>query len=435
MKRGLPLRPRRWALIPTLVVTWCACVESPPPPTSQSCDAGNGGITLPDGFCALVVTDSLGPARHLAVTPNGDIFVALRNTFGPERKLLPGGVVVLRDVDGDGRADERHSWGENGGNEVLLDDGYVYFATDDAVLRYPLPSGSPIRSGPPDTLVKGLPATDNHRAKSLALASGNALFVKIVSPSNACQEEPRSVGSPGLDPFRQLDKRAGIWRFDAERTGQTQEDGVRFATGLRNTVALRTHPSGALYGIVHGRGQLSALWSEYFTEEEGAEKPAEEFVLIEEGDDFGWPYCYYDPTPDRKVLAPEYGGEGEISGRCAEMKDPLIDFPAHWAPNDLESYTGTQFPSEYRGGAFIAFHGSWNRAPMPQAGHNVVFAPFEGNEPTGRWTVFAEGFPGGDVSPGGAAHRPVGLAEGPDGSLYVSDSWIGRIWKVMYVGG
>jgi glucose/arabinose dehydrogenase len=186
--------------------------------------------------------------------------------------------------------------------------------------------------------------------------------------------------------------------------------------------------------VVHGRDQLSALWGEHFTEEENAEKPAEEFVLIQEGDDFGWPYCYHDPETDTKVLAPEYGGDGEAIGRCAEMKDPLIDFPAHWAPNDLEFYTSDQFPQEYRGGAFVAFHGSWNRAPEPQAGYNVAFAPFDGDLPTGEWTVFADGFAGSDVSPRGAEHRPVGLAVGPDGSLFISDSRSGKIWRVMHPG-
>jgi glucose/arabinose dehydrogenase len=164
------------------------------------------------------------------------------------------------------------------------------------------------------------------------------------------------------------------------------------------------------------------------------EKPAEEFVLIGQGSDFGWPYCYYDPASDTKVLAPEYGGDGREVGRCAEKDDPLIAFPAHWAPNGLHFYRGDQFPAEYNGGAFIAFHGSWNRAPMPQGGYNVVFAPFEGNEPTGEWSVFADGFAGSDVSPRGAAHRPVGIAEGPDGSLYVSDDAGGRIYRILYVG-
>ncbi|MGW8264836.1 MAG: PQQ-dependent sugar dehydrogenase, partial [Longimicrobiales bacterium] len=214
----------------------------------------------------------------------------------------------------------------------------------------------------------------------------------------------------------------------------TLGDGIRFATGLRNTVAIRIHTSGSLFGVVHGRDQLSALWPEHFTDEESAEKPAEEFVRIEEGDDFGWPYCYFDPESATKVLAPEYGGDGAIVGRCAEKKDPLITFPAHWAPNDLEFYTESQFPEEYRGGAFVAFHGSWNRAPMPQAGYNVAFVPFRGDMPSGGWHIFADGFAGDDISPRGADHRPVGLAVGPDGSLFISDSQVGTIWKVIHAG-
>jgi glucose/arabinose dehydrogenase len=399
-----------------------------------TCDPGNGQITLPEGFCALVVADSVGPARHLDVAANGDVFVALRNTRSQEGEVVLGGVVVLRDLNGDGRADEEYRWGENGGNEVLLGESFLFFATDDAVLRYPLPQGSPLPSAPPDTVVMGLPATLNHRAKSIALGPGGALFVNVGSPSNACQEESRAEGSPGMDPCPQLEYRAGIWRFDANGLGQHQSDGVRFATGLRNTVALRTHPSGSLYGVIHGRDQLSALWSEHFSHEESAEKPAEEFVRIEEGDDFGWPYCYYDPALNLKVLAPEYGGDGETVGRCESMKDPIIDFPAHWAPNDLEFYGGNAFPQEYHGGAFVAFHGSWNRAPMPQAGYNLAFAPFRDGEATGDWSVFADGFAGGDRTPRGARHRPVGLAQGPDGSLYISDSQVGRIWRVVYTG-
>jgi len=377
----------------------------------------------------------VGRARHIEVADNGDVFLAVTNSRGPERSVIPGGVALLRDLDGDGRADETHRFGENGGNEVLLAGDYLYFATDDAVVRYPFPRGSIAPSGPPDTLVSGLPNEANHRAKSLALGPGGALFVNIGSPSNACQEQPRGVGSSGFDPCPQLENRAGIWRFDADRLGQLQEDGSRFATGLRNTVALRVHPSGKLFGVVHGRDQLSALWNDLYTNQESAEKPAEEFVRIEAGDNFGWPYCYFDPAIDTKVLAPEYGGNGRMAGRCAAMRDPLIDFPAHWAPNDLEFYTGSQFPEEYQGGAFIAFHGSWNRSPEPQGGYNVVFAPFDGDSPTGTWEVFANGFAGSDVSPGGADHRPVGVAVGPDGSLYISDSQVGKVWRVIYAGG
>jgi glucose/arabinose dehydrogenase len=435
MTRATSVHSSLFVLLSFMSLSVAACAvpsaEAPPPP----CDPDNGGITLPEGFCALVVADSIGRARHLEVAANGDIFVALQNDRGPERSVIYGGVVVLRDLDGDGRADEEHRWGENGGNEILLSDDFVYFATDDAVLRYPVPQGSTTPSGLPDTLISGLPATQNHRAKSLALGPQGALYMNIGSPSNACQEQPRGVGSPGLDPCPQLEFRAGIWRFDAARLGQTQADGVRFATGLRNTVALRIHPSGTLYGVIHGRDQLSALWSEYYTDEDSAEKPAEEFVRIEEGDDFGWPYCYFDPSTDTKVLAPEYGGDGMVQGRCVEMKDPILDFPAHWAPNDLEFYTGSQFPQDYQGGAFVAFHGSWNRAPMPQGGYSVAFVPFQGEVSSGDWSIFADGFAGEDKSPRGADGRPVGLAQGPDGSLYISDSQVGRIWRVVYVGG
>ena len=176
--------------------------------------------------------------------------------------------------------------------------------------------------------------------------------MNIGSPSNVCTEQD---GQP--DPCPQLETRAGIWRFDAERSGQRQSDGRRFATGLRNTVALAGRPQdGMLYGVIHGRDQLGA-W-ELFGSEYNAENPAEEFVRIEEGDDVGWPYCYYNREMNRKLLAPEYGGDGQSQGRCAQTKDPLIGFPAHWAPNGLLFYSGSQLPDRFVGGAFVVFHGS-----------------------------------------------------------------------------
>lgn len=417
-----------------LAAALLACQPEEASLTHPGCDPDNGGLSLPAGFCAVVFADSVGRARHIDVADDGTVFLALTNARGPDRSVIPGGVAVLRDLDRDGRADEITRFGENGGNEVLLDNGFLYFASDDAVMRYPFTEGWAGPPGPPDTLVSNLPAVANHTAKSLALGPNRALFVNIGSPSNACQADSRTPGSPGLDPCPQLETRAGIWLFDADSLGQRQTDGIRFATGLRNVVALRTHPSGALFGVVHGRDQLSSLWGDLFSDVDNAEKPSEEFVRIEEGDDFGWPYCYHDPATNQKVLAPEYGGDGTEVGRCADMNDPFIGFPAHWAPNDLEFYAGTQFPEEYEGGAFIAFHGSWNRAPLPQAGYNVVFAPFQGEVPNGDWEVFADGFAQRETSPRGALHRPVGLAVGPDGSLFISDSQRGTVWKVMYVG-
>lgn len=402
-------------------------------PGTIRCDEDNAGISLPSGFCALVFADAVGRARHMAVAPNGDVFVALRAS---RRGGDTGGIVALRDSDGDGRADIKRNFGELGGTGIALHEGYLYFGADDRVLRYRLPGGSLEPSGPPETIVSGLPAEGSHTAKSLAISRDGSLFVNIGAPSNSCQQQDRSSGSPGQDPCPQLERRAGIWRFDANRTGQTQADGERFATGLRNVVALSLHPtSGVLYGAQHGRDQLGQNWSELFSTEDNAEKPSEEFVRIRRGDDFGWPYCYHDPELNRLVLAPEYGGDGEVRGRCDAKKEPLVAFPAHWGPNGSLFYTGSQFPARYHGGAFIAFHGSWNRAPLPQGGYNVAFVPFDETEqPAADWEVFAEGFPGGDVSPRGAEHRPSGLAQGPDGSLFVSDDQGGRIYRIVYRG-
>jgi glucose/arabinose dehydrogenase len=344
-------------------------------------------------------------------------------------------VLVLRDTDGDGVADVRRRFGAGAGDDVELSGGFLYYSTNDAVVRYPWPSGSMEPSGAPDTVVSGLPVDGSHRTKSIAFGPDGALYVNIGSASNSCQVEDRKAGSPGQDPCDERATRAGIWRFDATRLGQLQADGTRHATGLRNTVALASHPvTKELYGAVHGRDQLAANWSQYFDDKQSAEKPSEELVHIEAGDDFGWPYCYHDPEPRHKVLAPEYGGNGSRVGRCNGVREPLLGLPAHWAPNGLLFYNGDQFPEQFRGSAFIAFHGSWNRAPLPQGGYNVVVVPFIGTDPSGDWEVFADGFSGADRSPGGAEHRPVGLAEGPDGSLYVSDDSGGRIYRILYRG-
>ncbi|MBI4538515.1 MAG: PQQ-dependent sugar dehydrogenase [Gemmatimonadetes bacterium] len=404
-------------------------------PGRPPCDADNGGITLPEGFCALAVADGLGPVRHLVVAPNGDIYAAVRDRRGGAEQ---GHALALRDTTGDGKADVIARFAPHGGTGIALQGRHLYFAPDDAVLRFTLEPGQLVPPGAPDTIVKGLPATRSHTAKTLALDEAGGLYVNIGSPSNSCQVRDRVAGAPGEDPCPALETRAGVWRFDANRMHQTQADGVRFATGLRNTVALAMNTQDRkLYGAVHGRDQLHQNWGQYFDADDGAEKPAEEFVLMEQGDDFGWPYCYYDPELAKKLLAPEYGGDGKKVERCSGKKAPLIAFPGHWGPNALLFYTGAQFPERYRGGGFIAFHGSWNRAPFPQGGYKVVFVPFAGGRAAGGWEVFADGFTGQKelINPSDARHRPTGLAQGPDGSLYITDDQRGRIWRVIHRGG
>jgi glucose/arabinose dehydrogenase len=192
-------------------------------------------------------------------------------------------------------------------------------------------------------------------------------------------------------------------------------------------------PSGRrLYAIPQGRDQLN-LWPP-FTAEQNAELPAEMLVEVNSGDNFGWPFCYYDGIGRGYRLAPEYGGEGKAIGRCGSIEIPLYPFPAHWSPLGILFYTGTLFPARYRNGIFVAFHGSWNRAPLPQAGFNVVFLPMRDGRALSDHEVFADGFAGGNPPTIPAPHRPAGLALGPDGALYISDDVGGRIYRVTWSG-
>ena len=403
-----------------------------------NCAPENGGITLPDGFCATLVADSVGRARHLDVAPNGDIYLKTRSEAG--------GIAALRDTTGDDRADviERFSDMTEPGNGILWEtgmavhDGYIWASNTEAVYRWPMPEdGALVPDGDPEIVVSGFPEQDPHDSKSIAFDEGGHLYVNVGAPSNACQEESRTPGSPGLDPCPQLERHAGIWRFDADALGQTQQGGTHYATGIRNVVGLDWNADDdALYVAQHGRDMLHTLWPDLYTQEENAELPAEEVLRLTEGVNAGWPYCYYDWRQEEKVLAPEYGGDGDEVGRCDQYLDPVVAFPGHWAPNDLHFYRGEQFPDRFRGGAFIAFHGSWNRAPLPQQGYRVSFVPFEDGTATGEYEPFADGFAGVDPIPsrGAAEYRPVGLATGPDGALYISDSQKGRIWRVVYTG-
>jgi glucose/arabinose dehydrogenase len=394
-----------------------------------ACDADNGGLTLPEGFCAVVVADQVGAARHLVVTQSGDLFVALENGGGAGAQ---GGVLALRDTNADGKAELRARFGPEGGTGIALGHGVLYFSSPSTVYRFQLVGQRLAPRGAPEVIVRGLP-TGGHAARNLALSpDGRVLYVNIGSPSNSCQAADRSAESPGKDPCPELATRAGIWRFDAAKRDQGQADGQRVATGIRNAVGLTVAPDGQLWATQHGRDQLGQNWPKLFTIEQSAEKPSEELVQVREGDDFGWPYCYHDLELGHLVLAPEYGGDGKQTGRCAQKKEPAVAFPGHWAPDGLMFYTGAQFPAAYRGGAFIAFHGSWNRAPLPQAGYRVVFVPFKGGRPVGTYQTFADGF--WHQNGTGPQHRPVGLAQGPDGSLYISDDAAGRIWRVMYRG-
>jgi glucose/arabinose dehydrogenase len=407
------------------VVAASAHAQSQPALRATSCTAG---LQLPEGFCATVFASDVNGARHIVIAPNGDVFV---NTQG--RNGSAGSVIALRDTSGDGKADIRRTFGTGGGTGIALNGNELYATAGNAIVRYRVVPGSMASSGKVDTIVTGLPM-NGHHSHNFVL-QGRALFVNIGSGTNACQERDRQAASPGRDPCPELSSRAGIWEFDATRLRQQTRDGRRFATGLRNSVALTRNPlDDKLYAAVHGRDQLNDNWPRLFTVEKSAENPGEELVRVDRGADYGWPYCYYDVDRHALVLAPEYGGDGEKTGQCSGKTAPLLAFPGHWAPNDMLFYTGTQLPSQYRGGAFVAFHGSWNRAPLPQAGFKVAFAPFQAGRPAGSYRIFADGFypnPGTGRAQRGT-HRPTGLAQAPDGSLFIADDTGGTIWRVTY---
>lgn len=421
---------RFWAL-GAFALFLAACQNAAGPAAAAEADAA--GLVLPAGFQARVFADSLGHGRHMATRANGDLYLRLGT---PEGGLS---LVALRDSNGDGQADQRLYFGEYpGGTGIAIQEDYLYFSTNEAVYRQKLEDEDLLPSGPVERILL-LPSQAQHAAKPLAFDGQGNMYVTIGAPSNACQDPDRSAGTPGQDPCPLLDSSGGIWRFSASVAEQRLADGQRYATGIRHAVGISWNEElDRLYAMQHGRDQLHEFWPALYSEKESAEMPAEEFLAIEEGDDFGWPYCYYDWKRKQKILGPEYGGNADSIGRCGEAKRPLMGFPGHWAPNALLFYQGQNFPVSYRGGAFIAFHGSWNRAPFPQQGYRVVFVPFSGQEPLSGYNSFATGFAGeGDQpqSPGSADYRPCGLALSPEGFLYVVDSKQGRIWQIFYSEG
>jgi glucose/arabinose dehydrogenase len=310
----------------------------------------------------------------------------------------------------------------------------LFAEQNDKIIRYPLPGNGFVPGEQPHVIVSGLPLTGDHPMHPFIIDAEGHLFVDLGSATNSCQKENRIANSPGYQPCIELQTRAGTWLYDANKEDQRFSPGERYVTGLRNGEGFAFDSAGRLFATMHGRDQLSQNWPSLFTADQSAQLPAEEIVQLEKGADFGWPECYYDGIQKKLVLAPEYGGDGKKIGVCADKKDPVASFPGHWAPNDLLIYSGNAFPAAHQGGAFVAFHGSWNRSPDPQGGYNVVFQPLKDGKPSGPFVVFADGFAGAVKQPGQAAHRPSGLAMGPDGALYISDDWHGRIWRVTYHG-
>ena len=278
-------------------------------------DSDNGGLLLPDGFGALVVSDGVGESRHIAVNTNGDIYVKLRTDSGKN------GNVALRDVDGDGKADITERFGDypNDGRfatEMKIHNGYLYYSSELVVYRQKLEKSKLIPDSKPEALVIDPYPIRRHNAKSLAFDGKGGMYVTFSGYTNSCEDLTRGYDDPmatvlGKDPCDELEYLGAIWKFDENKLNQSLNDGIRYATGIRSVVGITWNKKDdQLYAVNHGRDYLYNHAPKYFSQWENSVLPADEFMLIEEGDDFGWPYTYYDHFKEKRMLAPEYGGDG-----------------------------------------------------------------------------------------------------------------------------
>jgi glucose/arabinose dehydrogenase/cytochrome c5 len=408
------------------------------PAQAQGAACPTGGLSLSPGFCASIIADNLGHVRHMAQGPDGTIYAnTWSGMYFPNAPPPAGGFLVAIKPKGDGQAEvarfgQTPADGVAGGSGVAVYKGHVYAEVNDKIVRYALPSGGGVPAGKtPEVVVSGMPLGGNHPMHPFVIDAKGQIFVDMGSATNACQGDAgdRKPDVKGLTPCTELETRGGTWKYDADKLNQAFSAKERYATGIRNGEGYAFDGAGRLYVTQHGRDQLPALWPKLYPNLKAAtELPSEELLQLTSGGDYGWPMCYHDRFQKKLVLAPEYGGDGgKAVGVCAQKTEPVAAFPAHWAPNDAAFYTAKAFPAPFQGGAFIAFHGSWNRAPEPQAGFNVVFQPMANGKASGDYIVFADGFTGSKL-------RPTGLLVGQDGALYISDDEKGRIWRVTYHG-
>lgn len=380
-------------------------------------------LKAPEGFSVEEIGKDLGAVRHLTVAGNGDIYA--------NRSVLKdsSSIIVLSDTNKDGTIDTQKEFGDVPGTGILAMGKYLYASSNSGVHRYALnDSHEIIDSDNPEKIVEGLIDMGRDNAKPFTIDGANNLYVTIGSWNDACRDKETEAG---MMPCTILDSAGGIWKFNANTPNQTYADGTRYATGLKNAVGITWNfKTNSLFATDHGRGGLANFYPDLYTKKQNDELPAETFYELKENDNAGWPATYYDHQKNKRVLAPEYGGDGELSGG-EDAIAPIMAFPAHLGPNDVLFYSGNMFPERYKNGAFIAFH---NQSAELKKGFFVAFVPFKDGKPDGDWEIFLDNFAGIDLAnpTGELQHRPCGLAQGPDGALYVCDDFGGSIFKVTY---
>lgn len=363
---------------------------------------------IPKGFVVDLVAEGLEGPRVLRTAPNGDIFIA---------ESRAGRVSVL---PADGGAPVRFARGLNRPYGIAFyppgpQPSFVYVAERNRVVRFPYQVGDRATRAAPEVVVTGLPGAGSHWTRDIAFsADGRRLFISVGSASNAGERMGAKDAAAIADWERQHGPGAA-WGDEAGRAAVLVADAEggdwrSFATGLRNCSGLAVAPAtGDLWCATNERDGL------------GDDLPPDYATRVREGGFYGWPWFYIGANPD-----PRHAGERADLRDAVIVPDVLIQ--PHSAPLGMTFYDHDAFPADYAGSAFVALHGSWNRgAPT---GYKVVRLPMRDGRPTGAYEDFMTGFVLSDDALWG---RPVGVATGKNGALYVSEDANGTIWRVRAV--